>query len=149
MKLAGAYVNDETYERLAALAAASNRTLAGQCRHLFDRALRGDLPVPDCTPPPCPAPARAQPQARSTRAAAAPGANAPGAAQAAAAGHTTPDSAVPGKDAVGAAPSGMAAALAAAPPAAEDLACATPCTGRCAQGKSSGCATPSVLVAAG
>ena len=47
MKLAGAYINDETYGRLAALAAANNRTLAGQCRHLFDRALKGDLEVPD------------------------------------------------------------------------------------------------------
>lgn len=42
MKLVGAYVNDETYERLAALAAANNRTLAGQCHHLFDRALNGE-----------------------------------------------------------------------------------------------------------
>jgi hypothetical protein len=47
MKLAGAYINDETYGRLAALAAANNRTLAGQCRHLFDRALKGELEVPD------------------------------------------------------------------------------------------------------
>ena len=47
MKLAGAYINDEAYGRLAALAAANNRTLAGQCRHLFDRALKGDLEVPD------------------------------------------------------------------------------------------------------
>ncbi len=47
MKLAGAYINDDTYGRLVALAAANNRTLAGQCRHLFDRALRGELQVPD------------------------------------------------------------------------------------------------------
>ena len=47
MKLAGAYINDDTYGRLVALAAANNRTLAGECRHLFDRALRGELPVPD------------------------------------------------------------------------------------------------------
>lgn len=47
MKLAGAYINDETYGRLVALAAANNRTLAGECRHLFDRALRGELPVPE------------------------------------------------------------------------------------------------------
>lgn len=47
MKLAGAYINDDTYGRLVALAAANNRTLAGQCRHLFDRALKGDLQVPD------------------------------------------------------------------------------------------------------
>jgi len=46
MKLAGAYINDDTYERLVALAAANNRTLAGECRHLFDRALRGELQVP-------------------------------------------------------------------------------------------------------
>ena len=47
MKLAGAYINDDTYARLVALAAANNRTLAGQCRHLFDRALKGALTVPD------------------------------------------------------------------------------------------------------
>lgn len=47
MKLAGAYINDDTYGRLVALAAANNRTLPGQCRHLFDRALKGDLQVPD------------------------------------------------------------------------------------------------------
>ena len=52
MKLAGAYIHDETYEKLLALAVSNNRTLAGQCRHLFDRALRGELQVPD-------APARA------------------------------------------------------------------------------------------
>lgn len=47
MKLAGAYINDDTYERLVAMAAANNRTLAGECRHLFDRALRGELQVPE------------------------------------------------------------------------------------------------------
>ncbi len=47
MKLAGAYINDDTYERLVALAMSNNRTLAGQCRHLFDRALKGELQVPD------------------------------------------------------------------------------------------------------
>lgn len=47
MKLAGAYIHDDTYERLVALAMSNNRTLAGQCRHLFDRALKGDLVVPD------------------------------------------------------------------------------------------------------
>lgn len=47
MKLAGAYINDDTYERLVALALSHNRTLAGQCRHLFDRALKGGLQVPD------------------------------------------------------------------------------------------------------
>jgi len=47
MKLAGAYINDDTYERLVALAVSNNRTLAGQCRHLFDRALKGELSVPD------------------------------------------------------------------------------------------------------
>ncbi|MDI1313805.1 hypothetical protein [Prosthecobacter sp.] len=50
MKLAGAYINDDTYERLVALALSHNRTLAGQCRHLFDRALKGELQVPDFTP---------------------------------------------------------------------------------------------------
>jgi len=49
MKLAGAYINDDTYGRLVKLAAANNRTLAGQCRHLFDRALRGELQVPDAS----------------------------------------------------------------------------------------------------
>ncbi|WP_395753785.1 hypothetical protein [Prosthecobacter sp.] len=46
MKLAGAYIHDEKYERLVALAESNNRTLAGQCRHLFDRALSGELQVP-------------------------------------------------------------------------------------------------------
>jgi hypothetical protein len=46
MKLAGAYINEEKYARLVALAASNNRTLAGQCRHLFDRALSGELKVP-------------------------------------------------------------------------------------------------------
>lgn len=45
MKLAGAYVNDDTYHRLVALAQVNNRTLAGQCRHIYDRALRGELPL--------------------------------------------------------------------------------------------------------
>ncbi len=49
MKLAGAYINDDKYERLVALAEQNNRTLAGQCRHLFDRALSGELQVPPCT----------------------------------------------------------------------------------------------------
>lgn len=40
MKLAGAYVNDNIYEQLVAHAASQNRTLAGQCRHLFDRFLK-------------------------------------------------------------------------------------------------------------
>jgi hypothetical protein len=50
MKLAGAYINDDKYERLVALAESNNRTLAGQCRHLFDRALSGELQVPQCAP---------------------------------------------------------------------------------------------------
>lgn len=50
MKLAGAYINDDKYERLVALAESNNRTLAGQCRHLFDRALSGELQVPECRP---------------------------------------------------------------------------------------------------
>lgn len=52
MKLAGAYINDDKYVRLVALAEQNNRTLAGQCVHLFDRALSGDIPVnaaPDST----------------------------------------------------------------------------------------------------
>ncbi len=46
MKLAGAYINDDKYERLVALAEANNRTLAGQCRHLFDQALANELKKP-------------------------------------------------------------------------------------------------------
>lgn len=47
MKLAGAYINDETYEALAALATKNNRTLAGLCRHLFANALAADaMPYP-------------------------------------------------------------------------------------------------------
>ncbi len=38
MKLVGAYINDELFKRLVALAEANNRTLAGQCRHLFEQA---------------------------------------------------------------------------------------------------------------
>lgn len=55
MKLAGAYINDESYAGLVALAAANNRTLAGQCRHLFDKALRdhsSDPAQPQVTTPP-------------------------------------------------------------------------------------------------
>lgn len=40
MKLAGAYINDDKYTALVTLAANNNRTLAGQCRHIFDKALR-------------------------------------------------------------------------------------------------------------
>lgn len=57
MKLAGAYVHDDTYQRLVALAIANNRTLAGQCRHLFDRALRENMPAdssPQIVTPPRP-----------------------------------------------------------------------------------------------
>ncbi|MFC5457299.1 hypothetical protein [Prosthecobacter fluviatilis] len=81
MKLAGAYINDETYGRLVALAAANNRTLAGECRHLFDRALSGDLKVPRLPRAPLPAPAAgAQAQAVAKpepQAAATPGAETP------------------------------------------------------------------------
>ncbi len=84
MKLAGAYINDGTYERLVALAAANNRTLAGQCRHLFDRALSGDLKVPRLPRAPSPAAgalaqavAKPGPQAAATPGAATPGEEAP------------------------------------------------------------------------
>lgn len=50
MKLAGAYVNDDTYEKLCLLARANNRTLAGECRHIYDRALRRTLDVPNAPP---------------------------------------------------------------------------------------------------
>lgn len=43
MKLAGAYIQDVTYVKLVALAESNNRTLAGQCRHLFDLALKADV----------------------------------------------------------------------------------------------------------
>ncbi len=47
MKLAGAYINDDTYEALVALATKNNRTLAGQCRHLFANALAAEAaPMP-------------------------------------------------------------------------------------------------------
>lgn len=45
-KLAGAYIPEKTYESLKRLARKEHRTLADQCRHLFDRALSGDLSVP-------------------------------------------------------------------------------------------------------
>lgn len=46
MKLAGAYVNDDLYEKMVALAEQNNRTLAGQCRHLFMQAVDGAPPEP-------------------------------------------------------------------------------------------------------
>ena len=39
MKLAGAYIHEDDYSRLADLAAANGRTIAGECRHLFKQAL--------------------------------------------------------------------------------------------------------------
>jgi len=39
MKLAGAYIHEDDYTRLANLAAANGRTIAGECRHLFKQAL--------------------------------------------------------------------------------------------------------------
>ena len=43
MKLAGAYIEESKYAALAALARRNHRTLADQCRCLYDRALEGDL----------------------------------------------------------------------------------------------------------
>lgn len=40
MKLAGAYIQDDKYDALVALAEKNNRSLAGQCRHLFDLSLK-------------------------------------------------------------------------------------------------------------
>ncbi|MBB5031471.1 hypothetical protein [Prosthecobacter vanneervenii] len=152
MKLAGAYINDATYERLAALAAANNRTLAGQCRHLFDRALRGQLEVPPCAALAVPAQGKPQPQARRARSAGsctaeaaaasatvqAAGSRRPSGAQ----GSTTPSptagsvSGLLGGDSVSAAPppggsrlnDGAALAAGGLP------SCIGPCPGRCAQG---------------
>lgn len=56
MKLAGAYISDDTYNKLVALAQRNHRSLANQCRHIYARALRGDLAVPDADPPAPPAP---------------------------------------------------------------------------------------------
>lgn len=42
MKLAGAYINNDTYKKLIAIADKNNRTLAGQCRHLFDACIKAD-----------------------------------------------------------------------------------------------------------
>ncbi len=40
MKLAGAYIGDDKYAAIVAVAEKHNRTLAGQCRHWFDEGLR-------------------------------------------------------------------------------------------------------------
>lgn len=40
MKLAGACIKDDTCAKLVAIAIKENRTLAGQCRHLFDNCIR-------------------------------------------------------------------------------------------------------------
>lgn len=45
MKLAGAYIPDEKHEALRQLAKQNHRTLADQCRHIFDLALAGKLKV--------------------------------------------------------------------------------------------------------
>lgn len=39
LKLAGAYIPDAMYQGLVKLAQANNRTLAGQCRAIYDQAL--------------------------------------------------------------------------------------------------------------
>ncbi len=52
MKLAGAYINDDTHEKLVARARARNRTLAGHCRDLFNRDLREAAESANHNPPP-------------------------------------------------------------------------------------------------
>lgn len=166
MKLAGAYINDATYERLAALAAANNRTLAGQCRHLFDRALRGQLEVPPCAALTVSAQGKPQPQARRARCAAsctAEAASASAPVQAAgsrrpsgAQGSSTPAptagsaSALPGGDSVAVAPppSGPRLNDGAAPTTGGLSTCSGPCTGRCAQGVAADGAAHAGVVAA-
>ncbi|MFZ2276591.1 MAG: hypothetical protein WAW39_02285 [Prosthecobacter sp.] len=50
LKLAGAYIPEGKYEALVKLAKASNRSLAGQCRHIYDQALLEALIERACTP---------------------------------------------------------------------------------------------------
>lgn len=45
-KLAGAYIDDSKHAALKRMAIANHRTLADQCRHIFDLALSGSLKVP-------------------------------------------------------------------------------------------------------
>lgn len=157
MKLAGAYINDDTYERLAALAAENNRTLAGQCRHLFDRALRGELEVPACTPQPSPAAVKPQPHARRGRPAGTRDGTAavvsdalrlpaPDAQDATASPATSPAC----QDTRAAPAPGPAPVLAAAAASASTgPACGGPCTGRCTQDSTARATDPARLVAAG
>ncbi len=44
-KLAGAYVDPETYAGLKAMAERDGRTMASLCRRIYDLALRGDIRV--------------------------------------------------------------------------------------------------------
>lgn len=43
MKLAGAYINDEKYAAIVAVAESNNRTLAGQLRHWFEEGLKAEI----------------------------------------------------------------------------------------------------------
>ena len=52
MQLVGAYINDEKYGQMEALAAANKLTLAGLCRQLFDQALAFQLQPARLEPPP-------------------------------------------------------------------------------------------------
>lgn len=132
MKLAGAYIHDETYERLAALAAANNRTLAGQCRHLFDRALRGELEVPACAPVMGAAAAGVKAETHAGR------------ASYAGAGGSTPATTAMTAAAALAAPQ-SARGASADPPAARGGKCGDVCSGRCAQGgRAARAASPAV-----
>lgn len=116
MKLAGAYIQDDTYERLAALAAANNRTLAGECRHLFDRALRGELEVPACAPVLGAAGVKAE-------------------AHAGASGSGPATAAMPAAAAAALAAPQSARGVSAEMPAAQGGKCGGVCSGRCAKGE--------------
>lgn len=43
MKLAGAYIQDQKYADLKQLAKDNHRTLADQCRYIFDQAIAGRI----------------------------------------------------------------------------------------------------------
>ena len=47
LKLAGAYIDATKYEQIQALAKANHRTLAEQCRALFDAAISNPASIPD------------------------------------------------------------------------------------------------------
>jgi hypothetical protein len=47
LKLAGAYINEDTYKSLVALAHLNNRSLAGQIRVIYDAALRDPASTPN------------------------------------------------------------------------------------------------------